>query len=214
MSDQFARASWHTHFSERTPSILGYDAYRHFALFVPIVMYQNEPHVLFQVRSNGIRQPGEISFPGGKAEKEDRSFAHTAFREMQEEIGVASEKARILGPLDYMVTPFQLIIHPFLGEIDGDAELELNAAEVAEVFTVPLHELRNMTPKEHTIYLEVTPEDNFPYHLIPNGENYSWRTGYVTEQFYEYNGYIIWGLTARILTHALYELTLAEKRMT
>ena len=211
MSKQSAAPLWRSYFAAREASLLGHETYQHFALFVPLIKKHNDIHILFQVRSNTVSQPGEVSFPGGKIEKEDPGIAEAAFREMQEEMGISVDHARILGALDYMVTPFQCIIHPFLGEIDSDAPLQINTEEVADIFTVPVQELRHMTPKEHTIYLEVTPEEGFPYHLIPNGENYNWRTGHVTEQFYEYNGYIIWGLTARILSHTLSEIAQAEQ---
>jgi hypothetical protein len=35
--------------------------------------------------------------------------------------------------------------------------------------------------------------------MIQNGKNYKWKVGKLPELFYEYNGHIIWGMTARIV---------------
>ncbi|MBU9722558.1 MULTISPECIES: NUDIX hydrolase [Bacillaceae] len=200
-----------SHFHSRKAKLLDYDTYYHFSLFVPLIEKGGEMHILFEVRAQNIRQPGEICFPGGKVDDTDPSHEYAAVRELSEELGVDPSKAKIISALDYMVTPFKLILFPFLGVIDSDADIKKNEQEVKEIFTIPVSELMKMTPKEHKIYLNVQPEEEFPYHLIPNGENYNWRTGTVIEQFYDYNGKIIWGLTARILTHVLDELKSLEK---
>ncbi|WP_096434433.1 NUDIX hydrolase [Alteribacter populi] len=193
-------------FLNREAGLLDREHYRSFAIFVPIIYKQNEPHLLFQVRGENIKQPGEICFPGGKVDQEDASPKAAAIRELIEEIGVSHSEVTCYGPLDYMITPYRFTLYPFIGEIAANATFNLNPDEVQEVFTVPIKVLKNMEPKTYNIYLEVQPEDAFPYHLIPNGEEYNWRTGVVHEHFYEYNGRVIWGLTARILKHVLYLL--------
>ncbi|MDG5786489.1 CoA pyrophosphatase [Evansella sp. AB-P1] len=194
------------HFRKRKANIIDYETYIPFALFVPLIEKDGELTIIFEVRAQNIRQPGEICFPGGKVDDEDRSYSSAAVRELSEELGVETSNIELLGELDYMVTPFKLILYPFLGKISSDATIEKNDAEVKEVLYIPLSTLLKMKPKEHHVFLKVMPEESFPYHLIPNGENYNWRTGKITEQFYEYEGHVIWGLTARILTHVLDEI--------
>ncbi|MBM7097175.1 MULTISPECIES: NUDIX hydrolase [Alteribacter] len=193
-------------FRDRKPGLLDQEHYRSFALFVPIIYKNDEPHLLFQVRGKNIKQPGEICFPGGKVDPDDKSAEDAAVRELVEEIGVTYEDVVVYGPLDYMITPYRFNIFPFIGEIHPQAEMNINRTEVEEVFTVPVQALKDMEVKTYNIYLEVQPEETFPYHLIPGGENYNWRTGVVHEHFYEYEGRIIWGLTARILKHVLHFL--------
>ena len=41
--------------------------------------------------------PGQVSFPGGRAEKEDKDKAHTALREANEEISLQPGDVEILG---------------------------------------------------------------------------------------------------------------------
>lgn len=199
------------HFQERKAEIMDHRTFHHFALLVPLIKKDGEYHIIFEVRAHNIRQPGEICFPGGKVDATDASHEAAALREFTEELGVPINKVEIIGPLDYMITPFKLMLFPFLGIVDEDAIIVKNDEEVREVLYVPVSKLSLMKPKEHYIYLKVEPEGGFPYHLIPNGEDYNWRTGSVTELFYEYNGHVIWGLTARILAHVMEEISKGEK---
>lgn len=194
------------HFKHRRAKILGEQSSAHFSLFLPLLYRDQEWHLLFQVRSNNVKQPGEVCFPGGRVDSEDANYAAAASRELQEELHLEPEQTSLLGELDIMVTPFQFMVHPFIGIIHDESAISPNPGEVAEVFTVPVSKLMTMKPKEHPIRLDVRPEQGFPYHLIPNGEDYNWRTGYIKELFYEYDRRIIWGLTARVLAHAIDEL--------
>jgi peroxisomal coenzyme A diphosphatase NUDT7 len=47
----------------------------------------------------------------------------------------------------------------------------------------------------------VKPDKNFPLELIVGGEDYNWRTSKIDEYFYQYEDKVIWGLTAKILSH-------------
>ena len=46
------------------------------------------------------------------------------------------------------------------------------------------------------------PED-FPYHLIVNGENYKFSKLSVHHLFFQTNGHVIWGLTAKIISNVV-----------
>lgn len=194
------------HLYEKKATVLDLEAYTRFAIFVPVIEIRNELHFIFQIRSRTVQQPGEVCFPGGKVEPEDYAVKDAAVRELSEELGVRSSSVSVLGELDYLVTPFRIILFPFIGTLQQGSELNINKEEVEDVFYAPVSQLMAVTPKEHHIKLEVEPDKNFPFHLIPNGKNYNWRTGIINEQFYEFNGHVIWGLTARILTNALQEL--------
>ncbi|TMW73934.1 NUDIX hydrolase [Alteribacter natronophilus] len=195
------------YFNSRKAGLLDEEQYRSFAIFVPLIYKEDGPHLLFQVRGKKIRQPGEICFPGGRVDPGDKSAEAAAVRELIEEIGVKNTEVTVYAQLDYMITPYKFNIYPFLGEISSEAEMNLNRAEVQEVFTVPVKALLKMEPSTYNIYHEVQPEETFPYHLIPGGRDYDWRTGVVHEHFYEYEGRVIWGLTARILKHVLHLLS-------
>ncbi len=187
------------------PNILGYDQLQKFSLLLPIVTKKGEPHLLFEVRSFQMRsQPGDVCFPGGRVDQEDQTILHSVLRETEEEIGIDQTYIKQIVPLDYIVTnfgDFGGIIYPFVGEITSLEALSINEEEVAEVFTVPLRYFLEEEPKKYKIAFEVVPEEGFPYHLIHGGKNYDWRPRRMDELFYEYEGRIIWGLTARIIYH-------------
>ena len=75
------------------------------AVAVPLLEIDGEDHVVFTVRSNKLRrQPGEISFPGGHCEPNDKSGAHAAIRECSEELGINLDQIELLGNLDCLVS--------------------------------------------------------------------------------------------------------------
>ena len=67
------------------------------AVLIPIVERNNGLKVILTKRSNNLKQhPGQVSFPGGKSEKTDKSLVATALRETKEEIGIKNKKPRLL----------------------------------------------------------------------------------------------------------------------
>lgn len=190
--------------ANRTPSIMGEQHYKQSAVLLPLVNIQNQTHILFEVRSLNMRsQPGDICFPGGRIDPEDPSPKHTAIRETTEELGISAKSIESLIPLDYIVNDGRRIIYPFVGKLLKPEEIVPNQAEVEEVFTVPLDFFLTTEPEVYKVHFHVKPEENFPFDLIVGGENYKWNAGHIDEIFYQYNGKVIWGLTAKILTHFL-----------
>lgn len=183
--------------------ILGSENFKNFAVLLPIIEKEGKIHILFEVRSFELkRQPGEICFPGGKVEEEDKTEQETAIRETIEELGIKREDITKVFPLDYIVN-FGQIIYPFVGFLKPETTLQFNQAEVAEVFYVPLDYLLSVQPDVYKIRYQVQPEENFPFDKIINGEQYHWRLRQTEEYFYDYEDKTIWGLTAKILTHFL-----------
>lgn len=188
----------------RNPKILGEDDFFRVSVLLPLVEKDGEIHVLFEVRASHMRrQPNEVCFPGGKMDQNDPSAMHCAIRETTEELGITEQDISNVIPLDYLVSAFGTIIYPYVGYIDDLTKLRPNPDEVGSVFTVPLSYLRKTEPDIYKINFEVQPEDGFPFDLIVGGENYNWQTRQLDELFYTYEGNVIWGLTARILTHFL-----------
>lgn len=191
-----------TRLANYEPNILGYEHYNKFSLLLPLVDINDETHLLFEVRSFSMRsQPGDVCFPGGRVDRDDRTELHSALRETEEEIGIDEKYIKNIIPLDYMVSEFGGIIYPFIGKVTSLDELSLNKKEVAEVFTVPLNYFLENEPEKYKVSFQVVPEKDFPFHLIQGGEDYNWRMRAMDELFYEYDGRIIWGLTARIIHH-------------
>lgn len=171
------------------------------AVLVPLITYKKEPALLFEVRSHELKvQPGEICFPGGHMENNEQP-RETALRETSEELRIDPNNIELLGPLDILMTPFQLIIYPFVGYISPNIKLHPDPREVEKVFAVPLDFFLSTEPQVHHIQLSVNPESDFPFELIPDRKDYKWRKGKYPVYFYFYQDYVIWGITARIINH-------------
>ena len=148
---------------------------------VVISIFRNAPHgVIFVERATHLRDhPGQIGLPGGSVHPEDRDLEATALRELHEEVGVAPERARIVGSLppisqrvvnNFDVTPFVAVLEP--------SELRIDATETAGVFVVPLQTILERGVSEGTV-------------------EYSGLQ--IKSLILDYEHYRIWGLTARIL---------------
>lgn len=174
------------------------------AVLLPLMEHQGKLAVLFEVRSHKLLgQPGEICFPGGHMEEQDANPCKTAIRETSEELGINPEEISVIGALDILVPPFNLILYPYVGKIESTSILKPANDEVAEIFFVPLDYLCQAEPTVSYTSLETIPIPDFPTHLLPNGKSYNWRRGLYPVYFYCYEKYVIWGLTARILHHFL-----------
>ena len=76
---------------------------------VLLALYQDdgELRVVLQKRSERVEHhKGEISFPGGMADRNDESLLATALREADEEMGIRPEDVTVLGRLDDTPTIF------------------------------------------------------------------------------------------------------------
>ena len=170
------------------------------AVLLPLVDKDGKLGVLFEVRSKSLSwQPGEVCFPGGKKEKNDCSLQDTAVRETCEELNLTPEDMVICGQLDFLVTNFGPIVYPYVGNIGDLAKVKPSCAEVSEVFVVPLMELMKQNPRKVHMELANRATDDFPFDLLPkHPRGWLQRKGYDV-YFYEYEGHVIWGLTAGIL---------------
>lgn len=171
------------------------------AVLIPLVQINNEWHVLFEVRAQNMRkQPGDISFPGGKID-EGETPREAAIRETNEELGVPVETIEVMDELSpYIMSP-NFVVYPFVGVLHKPNLIQPNPDEVDEFFTVPLTWLMEHEPELHKIKLEPKFSEEFPFDKIMNGRDYKWRSGVVEEWFFHYEDYVIWGLTARVLKH-------------
>jgi 8-oxo-dGTP pyrophosphatase MutT (NUDIX family) len=109
------------------------------AVLVPLIERESGWTVLLTQRAAQLRaHAGQISFPGGRIEPEDRDAWAAALREAEEEIGLAAHKVEFAGYLpDHLVaTGFR--ITPIVGFVSPDHDLRLAADEVHDTFEVPL----------------------------------------------------------------------------
>ena len=150
------------------------------SVLVPLQFENSMWQVILTRRSMNMKKhSGQISFPGGKFEDDDKSLDATALREAFEEIGLSSLNVCLLGSLPSHETVTGFRIFPFIGVVSR-YEIQINSSEeVSEVFKVPLEFL--LDSKRYS-------EHSFTW----NGEKRSFLA-------VPYGPYYIWGATARIL---------------
>ena len=80
---------WMNQLSEDRPLFIGEATAFRSAVLIPLIQVDGEWHILFEVRSLTMRkQPGDISFPGGRIDKTDPTPLAAALRETYEELGI------------------------------------------------------------------------------------------------------------------------------
>ena len=188
------------------PLFMGEESAMRSAVLIPLVEKDGEWHVLFVVRAQNMRrQPGDCSFPGGRID-DGETPRDAVIRETCEELGVKRTAIEIMDDLSPYVMSPNFVVYPFVGVLHDIKSLHPNPDEVEEVFTVPLSWLMTHEPELHIITLQPKMEEDFPVDKIQNGKNYKWRAGVVEEYFFEYDKYVIWGLTARMLNYFITRL--------
>jgi 8-oxo-dGTP pyrophosphatase MutT (NUDIX family) len=157
------------------------------AVLVPIVDAVDcvEPELLFIVRKSDLaRHPGQIAFPGGRAEPSDRDLAHTALRETHEELGISPDRIEVLGLLDDVPTPTQFVITPVVGVVRELGTLTPDTVEIADLFRCGVGAISE------------------PARYTNEGERSFLGVTYAMHQ-YKWEQHTIWGATARILHQLL-----------
>ena len=138
-----------------------------FAVLVPIIEIEGELNFIYEVRSNSITQPGEISIPGGRIE-EGESPKEAAIRETTEELLLNKANNEIISELNYASSKSGAFVFTFLGLINNidSYEIEYSIDEVSEIFFVPLSFfLENQPEKYYMNYYQKLPEYLFEKQL-------------------------------------------------
>ena len=171
----------------------------YYSVLIPIIELDDKLHLLYELRASDLStQPGQISFPGGKVERGEE-FSQAAVRECAEELMIDQQKIELLGEIDYLITPFDFIIYAFIGclKINDLSEIKPNN-EVAEVFAVPLEYFLENQPEKYGAHLKSEFDEDFPYHLLPDGKNHKKLKSEYDIYFYRYQNRVIWGITAEL----------------
>lgn len=134
--------------------------------------------------STMTHHPGQISFPGGKVEKEDLTAEMTALREANEEVGIMQDEVEILGKLsDLYVEVSRFSIHPFIAWANRKPNFVVNTSEVEELILFPV--------------------SDFVSNEIISETEIETVTGRLNVKYYPFNGEFIWGATAMILSELI-----------
>lgn len=182
----------------RRPGMIGEEKFRQYAVFVPLIEYKETTYLLFEKRSKKLRRhPGEICFPGGKLELGE-TLQECAIRETMEELEITSSQIELIGPGDVYISPFNVMIYPFLGRIK-DYKDTFGKDEVEEIIKIPFDFFKSHQPQQFETKVIHEPPKDFPYEWIPGGTKYPWAKGSYDLLFYSYENWIIWGMTAQIV---------------
>jgi 8-oxo-dGTP pyrophosphatase MutT (NUDIX family) len=150
------------------------------AVMVPIVCREAGLHVLLTQRTAHLSDhAGQISFPGGRVEPEDRDREETALREMEEEVGLPRQRVAVLGRLPGYEIPSGFRITPIVGWIEPPFDVKPDPFEVESVFEAPL-----------THFLDPDRYLRREYHFRGRHRHYL---------AIPYEGRYIWGATAAML---------------
>jgi len=183
-------------FSNRSGNIIG--DYKKSAVMILLIKEKDELEIVFEVRSKNLRhQPGDICLPGGKIEKGELPI-DAACRESMEELKIKRESFSVIGEMDYLVTPYNFIIYPYIATMKPQ-NISPNLEEVDHIIKVPLRFFLDTEPTLHEVQIVQKPKADFPYGLINRGNEYKFTNGVFPEYFYVYEDNVIWGFTALIL---------------
>lgn len=152
-------------------------------VFAPLVLPDWEASIqdakfLFIKRSSHLRRhAGQVGFPGGVIEKEDKNLLETGFRESHEEVGLSREAVEVLCPLSPRAVPSGFHLYPFfVATVQRDFVLQ--ESEVESLHLVPVRELLSC-----------------PF----RAEQKEWRDTQYRVVYFDLDGLCIWGITGRIL---------------
>lgn len=143
--------------------------------------------VLLQRRSPTLSShPGQVSFPGGRAEPGDADAVATALREAGEEVGLESASVEVLGTLPVLPVPVSNNrVTPVLGWWTSPTRVAaVDHAETVEVFRMPVAELTD-------------PANRYMAVRAYSGQRYR-SPAFVVDDV------VVWGFTALVL-HGIFE---------
>ena len=115
---------------------------------------------------------GQVSFPGGSAERGDVDAIDTALRESEEEIGLDRRHVEVIGRLPDYPTITGFMVAPIVALVFPPFDLSLDDFEVAEAFEVPLAFLMNPAHHERR---EIAFDQGVRYFTaMPHGDHFIW----------------------------------------
>jgi len=140
-----------------------------------------EPGVILIHRPEDMRaHPGQVAFPGGKLDPGEDAV-EAALREAHEELAISPSDVRIIGASDRFITGTGYDVTPVLALVPPDLPIVPNPHEVASWFEAPLGFV--LDPANHAHKQREWFGKMRPYIEI------------------DWQGHLIWGITAAILAN-------------
>ena len=157
---------------------MSHEYFTNSAVVFLLIPYKDKPYDLVLIRrtkSNTDKHSGEMSFPGGKFDpKLDKSYLDTAFRELEEELGIPFNKVKILGSIDDHLTPKGFIITAFVATINQETKMVKQESEVSEIVKIPISffaNKKNFRERTYKLKEDLIGVGKFNY-FSPNSKKY------------------------------------------
>lgn len=126
---------------------------------------------------------GQIAFPGGSKDDEDKSMEETALRELYEEVGIKANEVEIIGQIEKVyIPPSKFLVTPFVGVLDGSPSFAKDDFEVEEIIEVPMSLLFDESIVKQG-------------HVNVGKDNFKLKVPY-----FDIFGHMVWGATAIMLS--------------
>jgi 8-oxo-dGTP pyrophosphatase MutT (NUDIX family) len=157
------------------------------SVLIPLLRKEEKWHILFIRRTvmEQDRHSGQVAFPGGRWDPEDKDAEEAALREACEEIGLCTDDVQLLGQLNDFITISNYQVTPIVGVIPWPYDLTPSQEEVDRIFTIPLTWLADSR------HYKTTARE------LPNGDSLP------VIYFQEYDHETLWGASARFLVEFL-----------
>lgn len=157
------------------------------AVLIPFLWCEGGWRLLFTRRNAGLAEhSGQVAFPGGRMDAQDRTPEQTALREAHEEIGLDPADVRTLGRLRQFMTITNYLVTPVVGVMPWPYPLRPSPDEVSRAFTIPLDWLADRSNCEKRMRTLPAPFDSIP-----------------VIYYKPYDGEVLWGASAYITLNLL-----------
>ncbi len=151
------------------------------ALFYPDKNEQTNFVLILRNTYKGVHS-AQVAFPGGKLEAQDTSLEETALRETFEEVGVPTDRVKVLKKISQVyIPPSNFYVQPFIGITEKTPKFIKQDDEVEALIEVPLqHFLDDTALITKTVKTSYSVEVEVPAFRL--------------------NNYVVWGATAMMLS--------------
>ena len=156
--------------------------------------------LLLEKRSVKVKQnPGDMAFPGGRADGKDNNLIETAYREAAEEVGIETENLDFIACMDEYVSSSQIIVRNVISWLEVDLPLENIRDNIEKRYAPKTDET------ESTVVIPLSdcldPKNYDSTEFVFNSDRYGYIRYINIDKFLKETH--IWGLTASMIRRFL-----------
>lgn len=160
-------------FNHDLENIIRENANKQAAVLIGVRDVDGVAQVTLTQRTASLRtHSGQIAFPGGRIDPEDKGPEAAALRECEEETGIGAAHIEVLGRLPDYLSGSGFRIHPIIAQFHGGYVVRPSPDEVERLFDVPLRFLMDET--NHKLSSRVWSGKERFYYEMPFGDRYIW----------------------------------------